>query len=137
MSSAVTRDSHQRHDNILPPRTHVRQALRLGNEGRGGGRLVLPDGRQLASALVVAGQAVDARLDENEAILGVLVLAVALKMLADRDGLLDEVVEILGDFRSETYRERERHAPTCMDTCQTQRQTKHTRIDSRRMESFS
>ena len=34
----------------------------------------------------------DTGLDENETELGVLVLAVALKMLADLDGLLDEHV---------------------------------------------
>lgn len=46
----------------------------------------------------------DTRLDENEAELGVHVLAVALKVLADRDGLLDEVVKVLGDLRSKTLR---------------------------------
>ena len=43
----------------------------------------------------------DTGLDENETELGVLVLAVALKMLADLDGLLDEHVKILGDLGSE------------------------------------
>jgi len=46
---------------------------------------------------------VDTGLDENEAELGVLVLAVAaLEMLADGDGLLDEHVQILWDFWCET-----------------------------------
>lgn len=36
----------------------------------------------------------DPRLDENEAELGVLVVAVALEVLADGHGLLDEVVQI-------------------------------------------
>ena len=45
----------------------------------------------------------DARLDENEAELGVLVLAVGLEVLADGDGLLDEVPEVLRDRRRETY----------------------------------
>jgi hypothetical protein len=62
---------------------------------------------------------VDTRLDENEAELAVLVLAVALKVLADGDGLqqsvrrkykgmrkmqrylLDQEVEVLGEFGSE------------------------------------
>ena len=43
----------------------------------------------------------DTGLDENETELGVLVLAVALKMLADLDGLLDEHVKILGDLGGE------------------------------------
>lgn len=36
----------------------------------------------------------DPRLDENEAELGVLVLAVALKMLSDSDGLVQDFVSI-------------------------------------------
>lgn len=44
----------------------------------------------------------DTRLDQNEAELGVLVLAVLLEVLAHRDGLLDQVVEVLGDLRGET-----------------------------------
>lgn len=66
------------------------------------------------------------RLDENETVLGILVLAVALKVLADGDGLygrsqrysseeadreewkrrshlLDEVVEVLGELGGEAY----------------------------------
>lgn len=42
----------------------------------------------------------DAGFDQNQAVLGVAVLAVALKMLADGDGLLDQVVQVLGNFRS-------------------------------------
>ena len=52
--------------------------------------------------LVVAREAVDAGLDENEAELGVLVLAVGLKVLADSDRLFDEVPEILGDLGRKT-----------------------------------
>jgi hypothetical protein len=37
--------------------------------------------------LVVTGETVDSGLDEDETELGVLVLSVALKMLADSDGL--------------------------------------------------
>lgn len=44
----------------------------------------------------------DAGLDVNERVLGAEVLAVALKMLTHINGLLDEVVEILRDLRSET-----------------------------------
>lgn len=43
----------------------------------------------------------DTGLDENETELGVLVLAVALKVLADGNSLLDEVVQILGELGGE------------------------------------
>ena len=62
--------------------------------------LLLPVGRQLLGLLVVSGQAVHSALDENEAELGVLVLAVALQMLAHSQGLLDQVVQVLGDLGS-------------------------------------
>jgi len=45
---------------------------------------------------------VDTRLDKNEAELGVLILAVGVKVLADGDGLLDEVVEVLRETGSKT-----------------------------------
>ena len=74
----------------------------LSDQSRSGGRLVLPVGGQLAGTLVVAGQAVDARLDENEAELGVLVLAVDLEVLAHVHGLLDQVVQVLRDVWCQT-----------------------------------
>ena len=49
--------------------------------------LVSPGWWQHTDGLVVSREAVDAGLDENEAELGVLVLAVALEVLADGDGL--------------------------------------------------
>ena len=63
------------------------KALRLCDEGGGGGGLVLPGRGKDTDGLVVARQTVDTGLDENEAELGVLVLAVALEVLADGDGL--------------------------------------------------
>jgi len=74
----------------------------LGNEGGGGGGLVFPGRRELASGLVVTGKTVDTGLDQNEAELSIAILAVALEVLADGDGLLDQVVEILGDLGGET-----------------------------------
>ncbi len=59
----------------------------LRDNGAGSGGLVLPGGREDTDGLVVAGQTVDTGLDENEAELGVLVLAVALEVLADGDSL--------------------------------------------------
>ena len=44
----------------------------------------------------------NAGLDQNEVELGVLVLSVLLEVLAHRDGLLDEVVEILRQIRAHT-----------------------------------
>ncbi len=49
---------------------------------------------------VVAGQSVDSRLDQNQPVLGVLVLSALLQMSADVDGLLDEAVDVFGDFGS-------------------------------------
>lgn len=67
---------------------------------------------------VVSGQSVDSGLDENHSAvilvkaliedgegnsqLGVLVGTVSLEVLSDRDGLLDEVVKVLGDGWGET-----------------------------------
>lgn len=61
--------------------------IRLCDHGAGGGGLVAPGGWEDTDGLVVAGQTVDAGLDENQPELGVLVLAVALEVLADGDGL--------------------------------------------------
>lgn len=63
------------------------RALRLGDDGGGSGRLVLPGGGKDTDGLVVASKTVDAGLNENEAELGVPVLAVALKVLADGNSL--------------------------------------------------
>jgi hypothetical protein len=62
---------------------------RLCDKGGGSGALVAPGGGQDTDGLVVARQTVNAGLDQNEAELGVLVLAVTLKVLADSDGLCD------------------------------------------------
>merc|ERR1719336_1264920 len=70
----------------------------LGHQGGGGGALVLPGGGQHALGLVISGQPVDPALNKNESELGVLVLPVPLKMLPDGDGLLDQVVAVLGQL---------------------------------------
>jgi len=76
-------------------------ALRLSDKGGGGGGLVLPGRGKDTDGLVVARETVDTGLDENEAELGVLVLAVALEVLADGDGLeiiiLAHTVSITGE----------------------------------------
>lgn len=62
--------------------------------------LLLPDWGKLLCFLVVACESMYPALDQDQAELGVLVLPVPLQMLPNRDRLLDEMVQILGDFRS-------------------------------------
>ncbi len=45
----------------------------------------------------------DSGLDQNESELGIGVLAELLQVLSDRDGLLDQAVEIFGDLRGKAY----------------------------------
>lgn len=59
----------------------------LRDDSAGSGALVSPGRWEDTDGLVVPGETVDTRLDENEAELRVLVLSVALKMLADGDSL--------------------------------------------------
>ena len=59
----------------------------LRHHGGGCGALVSPGWWENTNGLVVAGETVDTGLDENETELGILVLAVALEVLADSDGL--------------------------------------------------
>lgn len=49
-------------------------------------------------SLIIAGEAVDAGFDEDKAELRVLVLAVGLEVLTDRNGLFDEVPEVFRDL---------------------------------------
>ena len=65
----------------------MHHANRLCDESAGSGALVLPCGWEGTDGLVVAGETVDTGLEQNEAELAVLVLAVALEVLADSDGL--------------------------------------------------
>lgn len=60
---------------------------RLCDKGAGSGALVSPSWWQGTDGLVVAGETVDTGLDENQAELAVLVLAVALEVLADGHSL--------------------------------------------------
>jgi hypothetical protein len=94
------------------------QNLNLGDKGGSGSGLVLECRGELLLLDVVSGQSVDSGLDENHSAgssvrhfmfvqediqLGVLVGSVSLEVLSDRDGLLDEVVKVLGDGWGETY----------------------------------
>ena len=64
--------------------------------------LLLPSGGKLLSALVVASETVNTALDQNQTELGVTVLSVALQVLSDGDGLLDQEVHILRQRRSQS-----------------------------------
>ena len=103
---------------------------RLCDNGAGGSRLVLPGRGEDADGLVVAGKTVNSGLDQNQAELGVAVLAVALKVLADSNSLarvskypasefqssarktkvdlqylLDQHVKVLREIGSEAYKD--------------------------------
>ena len=73
------------------------------NKRRGGGGVVFECWWDLLLCLVIAGKAVDTRLDQDQTELGVLVLPVGLEVLADSNGLLHEVPEVLGDAGGECY----------------------------------
>ena len=48
----------------------------------------------------------DARLDENQTVLAVHVLAVPLQMLAHAHGLFDQVVQVLGNLGGKAYKDK-------------------------------
>ena len=75
--------------------TMPNQTEHLGHQRRCRGGLVLEGGRQGLHTLVVPGEAVNAALNQNQAELGILVLAIPVQVLADGHCLLDEVVHIL------------------------------------------
>ena len=95
------------------------QTQDLGDEGGSGSGLVLECRRELLLLDVVSSQSVNSGFNENHSAegdmsimlvkrdmgnlqLGVLVGTVSLEVLSDRVGLLDEVVEVLGDGWGET-----------------------------------
>ena len=64
--------------------------------------VVSPGRGERLNVAVVAGESVDSALSHNESELGISVASALLQMLSDVHSLLDQVVEILGDLRSET-----------------------------------
>jgi len=86
------------HHNLVHEPSVQTNTVSLRDQGACGGTLVSPGWWKSTDGLVIAGQTMDTRLDENEAELGVLVLAIALEMLADGDGLLDQHVQVLWNF---------------------------------------
>jgi len=98
---------HRLHGDYLlsyPPRPNMYKEERSCNESRCGRRIVLERWRDLLLRLVVASKTVDARLDQNEAELRVLVFAVSLEVLADGDRLFNEMPEVLRDLGCKTAR---------------------------------
>lgn len=82
----------------------------LVNEGRSSSRFVLPGWWENTGGSVVSGKTVDSGFDQNKSELGVLVLSVLFQVLSDRNSLLDKVVKIFWDFRSDTYNNNEKNA---------------------------
>ena len=80
----------------VTPLTESTEAL-LRNKRRGSCRIVLERWRNLLLGLVVPGETMNTRLDQDQTELGVLVLPVGLEVLANGDSLLHEVPEVLGD----------------------------------------
>lgn len=66
---------------------------------------LFPNWRELLRPLVVASQTVDPALNKDQPELGVLILPVPLQMLPDRNRLLYQVIQILRDLRSKTYKQ--------------------------------
>ena len=64
--------------------------------------LLLPVSGKLVGSAVVASKTVNSALDQNQSELGVLILPVSLKVLADSHSLLHQVVKILRDLGSES-----------------------------------
>jgi len=74
----------------------------LSDQCRRCAAFVFPDRWKYFSGFVVASQAMNSRLDQNQTKLWITVLPVSLEMLANGDSLLDEEVEILWDVRRES-----------------------------------
>jgi len=74
----------------------------LCDHGACSSTLVSPGWWEDTDGLVVAGETVDTGLDENKTELRVLILSVALKMLADSNGLLDQHIQVLWNLWGKT-----------------------------------
>ena len=81
--------------------SNCRVSLGQGQAWRGLEVLTTPDIVQdYGNYRILPGQSVDPTLHKNQPELGIPVLPVPLQMLPDGDGLLDQVVAILGQLRS-------------------------------------
>jgi len=75
---------------------------RLCNQGRGSRRFVFPGGRKLLGSFVVTGKTVDSALDKNKTEFGVLIFPVSFQMLADGNGLFNQMIHVLWNLRGKT-----------------------------------
>lgn len=62
--------------------------------------IVFPFVGETGGSLEVTGQSVNSGLNQNQSVFGVFVLAALLQMSANVDCLLDQTVDILGNFGS-------------------------------------
>lgn len=70
------------------------------HHGGGSFGIVFPFVGETGGSLEVTGQSVDSGLNQNQSVFGILVLAALLQMSANVDCLLDQTVDILGNFGS-------------------------------------
>lgn len=63
-----------------------------------GQNLLFPLVGETLGAAEVAGESVDSRFDEDESVLGVFVLAALFQVAADVHCLLDQAVDVFGNF---------------------------------------
>jgi len=81
----------------------------LRNECQRRRSIILEGRHDLLPGFLVAGTTVDARLDEDEAELGVAILPVRLEVLAHGDRLFDEVQKVLRDGLAKSYPQTKRY----------------------------
>lgn len=106
VGDTATRTTHRKR---TTPSERVQYVVQHLSDQSGSGRgLVLPVRLQNTLGLVVTRESVDTGLDENQTELRVSVSSVALHMTSDVDGLLDQVVKILRETRSKTYKREEK-----------------------------
>jgi len=70
---------------------------------RGGGRVVFERRWDLLLRFVVAGKTVDTGFDQDQTEFGILVFPIGFEVLANSNGLLHEVPEVLGNGGTEAY----------------------------------
>lgn len=87
------------HQRTAIARTSDHEPYCLRDHGAGGPALVIPRRGKRTNGLVVPGEAVYARLDKDQAEFAIFVLAVALEVFADGDGLADEHVKVFCHIR--------------------------------------
>lgn len=89
---------------ILEQRNQDTSTVRRSRNERGSsGSVILESWRNLLLRLVVASKTVDSRFNQDKTELGVLVLPVDFKVLANGNRLFDEVPKVLRDGWAKSY----------------------------------